>query len=177
MPGGSDDAKYIQDPLNIAGDYTYSDNDVRHRAVLSGVWNLEYGSSFGYADMFLKGWSLSGIITYQTGQPYSGLINTDLNGDQNGRNDRAPGFARNTFRLPDYFSIDPRITKDISVGGGLHVQLIGEAFNLTNHHNIVGVSQTYYSLVSGSLVQQGNFGRPTVAADPRTIQAAIKLIY
>ena len=68
--------------------------------VLSGVWNLDYARSFGYADMFLKGWTMSGIVTYQSGQPYSALVNTDLNTDQNGRNDRAPGFERNTFNLP-----------------------------------------------------------------------------
>src|SRR5690349_13834405 len=35
-----DDAKYASDPLNLQHDYTFGDNDVRDRVVLSGVWSL-----------------------------------------------------------------------------------------------------------------------------------------
>src|SRR5205085_5323941 len=36
-----DDAKHVSDPLNIRNDYTYGDNDVRDRVVVSGVWSLD----------------------------------------------------------------------------------------------------------------------------------------
>ena len=38
----TDDAKYAMDPLRPPGRPGPGDNDVRHRAVLSGVWNLDY---------------------------------------------------------------------------------------------------------------------------------------
>lgn len=41
VPGGGDDAKFIQYPLDIDGDWGPGDNDVRHRVVFSGVWSLD----------------------------------------------------------------------------------------------------------------------------------------
>lgn len=183
VPGGSDDAKYIQDPLDIQGDWSVGDNDVRHRVVLSGVWDLDgYTTSFaGWQKWLLGGWSLAGIAAYQTGQPYSATVNTDLNNDGNARNDRAPEFARNSFRLPSQFSVDPRITKVLPLRGSLRVQLIAEAFNVFNRSNVSGVRNTYYGFSGGQLIPQTNpatgFGSPTTSAGPRIIQLAGKITF
>jgi outer membrane receptor protein involved in Fe transport len=177
VPQGSDDAKYAQDPLDLEGDWSYSDSDVRHRWVLSGVWDLDYGTFSGWQQALFGGWTLSGIATWQSGQPYSALVNADLNNDGNNRNDRAPGFARNSFRLPDYFSLDPRITKEFGIYGPVRVQLIAEAFNITNHTNLSTERNTFYSLINNQLVPQSNFGTPNTAADPRTYQIAAKLMF
>ena len=182
VPGGSDDAKYLQDPLDIDGDWGPGDNDVRHRVVLSGVWDLDgYTSNFsGWQKAVLGGWSLSGIASYQTGQPYSALAATDLNNDGNTRNDRAPGFGRNTFRLPAIFSVDPRITKSFTVGG-VGLQLIAEAFNVLNDSNVNLERNTYYGFTSGQLVPQTNpltgFGSPAGSAGPRIVQLAAKVSF
>ncbi|HYO76890.1 MAG TPA: TonB-dependent receptor, partial [Thermoanaerobaculia bacterium] len=173
VPGGSDDAKYIQDPLNIDGDWAPGDNDVRHRVVFSGVWDLDgYTQSFrGWKQWVLGGWSLSGIAAYQTGQPYSAIVSSDLNNDGNTRNDRAPGFARNSFRLPSTFSVDPRIAKSVPLGSAMRLQLIAEAFNVFNRSNVNAVRNTYYGLQNGQLVPQTNpatgFGSPSTSAGPR----------
>lgn len=184
VPNGSDDAKYLQDPLDIDGEWADGDNDVRHRLVLSGVWNLdEYTGGFtGWQKALLGGWSLSGIALYQTGQPYSAMVSgTDLNNDGNNRSDRAPGFARNTFRLPAQFSIDPRITKDIPVAGRARIQLIAEAFNVLNRSNVSLERNVYYGFSSGQLVPQPNpatgFGSPTASSGPRIMQLAAKVSF
>ncbi|HEX8617038.1 MAG TPA: TonB-dependent receptor [Thermoanaerobaculia bacterium] len=183
VPGGSDDAKYIQDPLDIDGDWAPGDNDVRHRVVLSGVWDLGgYTQSYrGWKQWLLGGWSLSGIAAYQTGQPYTAIVSTDLNNDGNTRNDRAPGFGRNSFRLPSTFSVDPRIAKSIPVAGVMQVQLIAEAFNVFNRSNVNAVRNTYYGFQNGQLVPQTNpntgFGSPTTSAGPRIVQLAAKLTF
>jgi outer membrane receptor protein involved in Fe transport len=148
VPASSDDAKFAQDPINLNGDYASGDNDVRHRIVVSGVWDLNYAS--GISNSFLRGfasnWSLSGIVFFQTGQPYSAMMptNVDLNNDGNPRNDRAPGFGRNTFRLPSQFSVNPRITRRIPIGP-VDVELIAEAFNVFNNKNINFVGTTFYT--------------------------------
>jgi hypothetical protein len=183
VPGGSDDAKYIQDPLDIDGDWSVGDNDVRHRVVLSGVWDLDgYTTNFGgWQKWLLGGWSLAGIASYQTGQPYTATVNTDLNNDGNARNDRAPGFERNTFRLPSQFSVDPRLTKTLPVRSSMRVQLIAEAFNVFNRSNVSGVRNTYYGFSGGQLIPQTNpatgFGSPTTSAGPRIIQLAGKITF
>ncbi len=87
-------------------------------------------------------------MTAQSGQPYSAMVNTDLNNDSNRSTDRTPGIGRDTFYLPRTVSLDPRITKNFQLTERLRLQLIGEAFNIFNHTNINGVSRTQYAVTS-----------------------------
>ncbi len=182
VPGTFDDAKFASDPQNFATDYTYGDNDVRHRVVLSGVWSLDSyakGIQNGFLKALAEGWTISGIASYQTGQPYSAQVSTDLNNDGNSRNDLAPGTRRNQFRYPSQFSVDPRITRNIPVMGKAHLQLIAEAFNLFNRSNVNGVLQTYYSYnaATTTLTPVSSFGGPTLSSGPRIMQLAAKVSF
>jgi hypothetical protein len=184
---GTDDPKFAQDPLNLHGDYAPGDNDVPHRIVLSGVWSLDsYSQKMGgVSRAIFGGWTISGIASWQSGQPYSPVVNTDINNDGNARNDRAPGFARNSFRLPHQFSVDPRITKDIGLFAGARLQLIAEAFNLFNESNVTVVRNTYYAVtntagVPSKFTLQDNtapFGQPTTSFGPRIMQFAAKITF
>ena len=147
VPFSSDDAKMVQDPLNPAGDRGPGVNDQRHRFVFSPIWDLNsYASGLSPAARYLLGgWQLSAILTAQTGQPYSGLVNFDLNGDSNSRTDRTPGLGRDTFYLPNFVSFDPRITKSIPITERVKAQLILEAYNAFNRVNYTSVSTTQFS--------------------------------
>ena len=186
--GTGDDAKFAQDSHDFADSYGPGDADQRHRLVISGYWSLNYAGGIKNSVMrsIFSDWALSGILTIQSGQPYSAIIGTDINNDLNTRNDRAPGFGRNTFNYETYVSLDPRITKEIPFGGsGIRLQLIAEAFNLLNRSNVTnspvngstGVRNTYYALVNNVLVTQTNFGVPLASAGPRIVQLAAKLIF
>jgi outer membrane receptor protein involved in Fe transport len=147
VPFSSDDAKMVQDPLNPHGDRGPGVNDQRHRLVLSSVWDLDSYArplSLGWRYL-LGGWQLSGILTAETGQPYSGLVNSDLNKDSNSRTDRTPGLGRDTFYLPNFVSLDPRITKNIPITERIKAQLILEAYNAFNHTNFTSVNTTEFS--------------------------------
>jgi outer membrane receptor protein involved in Fe transport len=177
-----DDAKYVSDPLNIGKDYTFGDNDVRDRIVLSGVWSLDNYAAHvpsGFLHALAAGWTLSGIVSYQTGQPFSPTVSTDLNGDGNSANDLAPGFKRNSFRLPTQMSVDPRITRDIVLPSNFRVQLIAEAFNVLNRHNVSNVNRTYYSYNATTKVFTPNptFNLPTATSGQRIMQLAAKLTF
>jgi outer membrane receptor protein involved in Fe transport len=178
VPGGGDDFKYVNDPKHPEQEYTFGDNDQRHRLVVSGLWNLDYGKhDGGFVDRYVTGgWALSGIVTVGTGFRYSGGVNSDLNADRNRNSDRAPGTSRNQFIGPTFFSVDPRITKHIPIAG-VDLQLIAEAFNIFNRSNVTAVNTTYYSLVNGGLVYQTRFGTPTTSAGPRIVQLAAKAVF
>lgn len=150
VPFSFDDSKMVQDPLHTAGDRGPGVNDQRHRFVLSGIWDLNsYASHIsGPAHYLLGGWQLSGILTAQSGQPYSGLVNSDLNNDSNNRTDRTPGLGRDTFYLPNFVSVDPRITKSVPLTERVKAQLIIEAYNAFNRVNYTSVSATQYSVSS-----------------------------
>ncbi|HEY2829308.1 MAG TPA: hypothetical protein VGJ88_04265, partial [Thermoanaerobaculia bacterium] len=160
------------------------DNDVRHRIVLSGVWSLDsYAANMknGVAHAVFGGWSISGIASYQTGQPYSAVLsnNIDLNNDGNARNDRVPGYGRNTFRLPNIFEISPRVAKDINMFYGTKLQLIAEAFNVFNFSNVNSVRNGLYSYNSATntLVRQTNFRQPLSSNGERIMQLAAKITF
>jgi hypothetical protein len=69
----------VQDSFNRAGDRGDANFDVRHRVVTSFIWDMP----FLKANKLLGGWHLSGIATFQTGQPYTILIGPDINLDGN----------------------------------------------------------------------------------------------
>ncbi len=148
VPFSSDDAKMVQDPLNFRGDRGAGVNDQRHRFVLSAIWDLD-GYAHGMSSMgryFLGGWQVSGILTAQTGQPYSAQVNFDLNGDGNSRTDRVPGVGRDTFYLPNFVSLDPRLAKNIALTERVKLQLILEAYNVLNRTNYTSLSSTQFSV-------------------------------
>lgn len=62
----------LLDPFNPQLDYGYSDFDARHRFVASWTWNIPYFEHMsGAAKHILGGWSLNGIFTARTGNPFS----------------------------------------------------------------------------------------------------------
>ena len=124
----------------------------------------------------LAGWTFAMIFTAQSGQPYSGYVSTDINGDGNARNDIAPGTARNQFELPAQVSLDPRIARDVPIGR-VKLQFIWEAFNLLNRANVSSVRTGLYSVSGTVLTRVANFQEPTATSGPRIMQLALKVLF
>ncbi len=182
----------LSDATNPRADRGPGVNDQRHRFVFSGIWQIGEARSFTRAPrMLLGGWELSGIFAAQTGLPYSALVSFDLNNDGNSNNDRTPGLGRNTFHLPRSISLDPRVTKNLPISENVRLQLIGEAFNIFNHGNIITVRTTQFARSASPgicgiagvpcLVPQNAalsaFGTPTATSGPRIMQLAAKLVF
>jgi hypothetical protein len=167
----------------------------------TGHWKITFSSFTSHkkfrtqpppvAKAILGGWGVSGILTAQSGQPYSGLVNFDLNNDGNSATDRTPGLGRNTFYLPATVSLDPRITRTVPLTERAKLQFIWEAFNVFNRANVTGVRTTQFSLstllaICGTagtpcLVPQNTglsaFGTPTATSGPRIIQLSAKFVF
>jgi hypothetical protein len=182
----------VQNPTDPSSDRGPGSNDQRHRFTLGTVWTLNYGSSLPrVARAIVRGWELSGILTAQSGQPYSGLINFDLNNDGVFATDRTPGLGRNTFYMPASVSLDPRLTRNIGIGERAKLQIIWEAFNVLNHANITYVNNIQYTVSAVSsdcgtapapcLVPQNQgvsaFGTPFFSSGPRIMQLAMKVTF
>lgn len=187
-PGGGTEARLLSDPYDARADRGPGAVDARHRFVLSGVWELNYASRLrGPAKAVFGGWELSGIVAVQSGLPYSGLVNSDLNNDGNPFSDRTPGQPRNTFYRPARVSLDPRLTRNVRLTECARLQFIWEAFNVFNRANITEVRTTQFSRSTSAavcgiaaapcLVPQSNFGAPTATSGPRVVQLALKLLF
>jgi len=193
VPFGSDDAKMVYNPAVPELDRAPGNNDQRSRMVISAIWALNYLSDRPAAvRAILGGWELSGIFTAETGLPYTPLVNFDLNGDGNSRNERVPGTLRNSLRHPGIISFDPRVTKNFPLHESFKFQFIMESFNIFNRANIgatvaspVGVNTTQFSrsttacgsVGSPCLVPNAAFATPTAVRDPRIIQFALKAVF
>ncbi|HET7696303.1 MAG TPA: hypothetical protein VFK57_11385, partial [Vicinamibacterales bacterium] len=178
VPGNAgDDLKYASNPADFEADRTAGNNDQRHRFVGSAVFSTNAFAGEGLAGAFARGWTVSAILTAQSGQPYTARVGAvDLNNDGNTRNDIAPGTRRNQFRLPAVVSFDPRIARDVPIGAA-RMTLIWEAFNLFNRSNFSSLDATYYSVAGTTLTRSTTFGRPLASAGERIMQVALKVSF
>ncbi len=182
---GADDAKYIQNSLNIRSDRGLGESDRTHRFVASGVWDLDYTSGIknGVARSILEGWSLSGILTLQSGFVYSGRIRGDANNDGNNATDRTPFLGRNTFRAPAFYSLDFRVTRSIKVHERVRLELFAEGFNIFNRFNVntVDVNQFVLTSFTGGIItltQNPTFRNPiNNSTGPRNFQLAARIVF
>ncbi len=164
----SSSSAYPEDQFNLNGDWGPSNFDVEHKFVLSGSYQLPW-------DMMI-----SGIIYIRSGFPYTAHDGRDLNNDGYSRNERAvvetsPGvfyhYDRNTFRQPYFRNIDLRLSKIIRFGRDLELEIIAEAFNLTNEDNMY-TDETQLVNRYGEIDE--DFGKLTQAGDPRSYQLGLK---
>ena len=116
------------DPFNLAPEWAYSKNDVRHNFNLNALADIPGGFTAG------------AIFFARTGAPYTPIIGFDTQNDANDENDRAiingHVVGRNSFRQPAFFDLDFRLLKAFRFGNGREIELIAEAFNVTRAINL-----------------------------------------
>ncbi|MEO8371452.1 MAG: TonB-dependent receptor [Candidatus Solibacter sp.] len=72
----------VQNPINTqAGEWGLSGDDVPHAFVFSGSYELPFGKNMkGFTGKLLKGWTINGIIRYESGRPQVITMTNDLGG-------------------------------------------------------------------------------------------------
>ena len=166
--------------LDLRGERGLSSFDQRHRFVVSGVFQgPEIGIGLGRV---LSGFTLSPIVTYDSGHPFNILLGQDANGDTQANTDRPLHAGRNTGAGPDYVSVDLRIARAFAFGENIRLEGIFEAFNLFNRVNYSGVNNIVGPTPLPSYHVEGRSDVPanaplgfTSAFDPRQIQLGVKL--
>jgi hypothetical protein len=170
-----------QDYLAPQLDRAVSDNDVRHRLVLTllaespGNWIAPF-----------RNFEFSMLNTLQSPQYYNVLAGSDINGDGFPFNDRVGNLGRNTYRGDSYYDTDIRLQRLLSVSERVKVNLSAEVLNLLNRVNVQDVDQVYGSgeflgpvpkAYGDGVASPANptFGTPTFAGAARQIQLSLKL--
>jgi len=111
-----DDGLSHQDSYNIRADRALSDIDVRHRATITGVYEIPIGRGrkIGtdwnrWMDMAFGAWQLNGIATFSTGTPLgmsatnnAGIFNQAIRANNNGTSGKLTGPVQD--RLLSYFN-------------------------------------------------------------------------
>jgi hypothetical protein len=128
----SDYAPFDQTTLNA--ERANSDFDQRHKVVVAGVFDSPFKS------VWLSGFELSPLFTYNSGHPFNLLAGADINQDNHFTNDRPPGAPRNSGIGPDLINFDMRLSRTFKFGERYGLQLLAEGFNIANRTNYASVN-------------------------------------
>ena len=162
----------VQNNFNIRDDRGLSDNDQRHRLVISGSLEVPRHDKATGFQRFLCGFQLGYIFTYASRLPFNVLLGSDRNFDTN-NNDRPLGVGRNTGRGFDFASLDLRLSRRFRLSERVDLQVLAESFNVLNRANFGVPNNTFGSGVN----PLPSFGQPTAAFDPRQFQFGVKVTF
>ena len=146
-----------QDNFNVHDDWGRSDNDQRHRVVLSGTAPAIKGVQFAY------------LFSYASAPPFNVQTGNDRNNDTNA-NDRPAGVGRNTGEGFDSATLDLRVSRAFTIRGPHRLEVIVDAFNVLNRSNFLIPNNTF----GPGTTPLPSFGQPTAAADPRQFQIGVR---
>jgi hypothetical protein len=194
VPGTS-----VQDWYNLRGERARSYQDIPHRVVITGTWEVPFKPHSAIARGFIGGWQLNGISTIQSGRPIA-LAATVSNGGN--RPNVVPGVSdqpsnQSLFQwfnpaafsqpaaftmgtasrtLPDingpsFFDLDASVFKYFPIKERMKLQFRAEVFNLTNTPSFD---------VPGRTLGSSTFGVVTSTLTPahtREMQLALQLLF
>jgi hypothetical protein len=192
--GSGDSSEQVLDAHDLARQRGPSSFDVTHRFASSFNYALPF-SALGGPRFLVEGWQINGIVTLQSGQPFTPFIsvfdpyrNESFNrpnvvGDPNANVPDglafnpaafaapAPGTfgnaGRNIVRGDGFQSVDLSIFKRIPIADSTSVELRGEFVNSFNNVNFQGPDVNLAS----------NPGVFRAAAQPRIVQLGAKLTF
>lgn len=156
-----------QNANDVAAERGRSDNDQRHRLELSGTLVTPRAADDSLFHRLTGGWLFSYIFSYASALPFNIQLPNDRNGDTN-FNDRPVGVGRNSGEGFDYQSLDLRLSRTLTLGGGVSLEGIVDVFNVLNRANYQ---------VPNNIYGPPTFGRPTAVNDPRQFQLGLRLIF
>ena len=164
--GGGASGPQPQDPRNLAAERGNSIIDLRHRLTASYLWELPFGrgktllNHGGIVNLVLGGWQTNGILTVQSGLPFSAVLNSSTTNTGTGSRPNAVGpvtyphtlqkwfdptaFAtpapftygnagRDTLFGPGRVNWDMSLFKNFVIHEQTRFEFRAEAFNVFNH--------------------------------------------
>lgn len=194
------DALVVGRPGNVQNAYATSlewgpsVTDQRNRFVAAWVAQPKFQLQQATLNKLVNNWMASSVVTAGSGRPLNATMAGDPNADGNIYNDRLPGYIRNAFVGPNYFSTDMRLTRSIRCGERVVWNLMAESFNLFNRTNsrvqisddgfynssgqFVAYSTTVgHKVYPGQFLVNSKFLTPTNAYAPRQLQFSLRLSF
>ena len=205
------DPNFPQNSYNVRAERGRSNFDVPHRFVASYSYDLPFGrgkahlANAGWATTLLSGWQTFGIVTVQSGRPFTVALLPDIDNSGTGRsilgfgaNDRpnVVGDPNSGSRTTDHwfntaaFSFPPRGTfgnagRNILDGPGyrnVNASLVKntqltERLNLQFRAEVFNLFNHPNFDLPDNFVGSPTFGRITSARDPRHLQFGLKLLF
>jgi outer membrane receptor protein involved in Fe transport len=150
------------DPFDLDKDWGRSDDDQRHRLVVSGSVNSH-------------GFQVSGMMQAYSALPLnitSGV--TTIQGTAGRPIVDGAFIPRNSGTGASFFSVGARISRSFRIRDRVSVEGLLEAFNLTNHRNVVSYNANFGSGAYPAS-PSATFGQVLAVSEPRSLQLAARL--
>jgi carboxypeptidase family protein len=164
------DTNDLMVPNDLRFDKGNSIYDVRNRFVVNAVAESPWKHQ-GWLGWFADNWQIAPIFQVQSGLPFSLTTSGSAPGSLGGINGsngafRMESIGRNTFRFPNTWVQDLRLSKSFNFQEKYSLELVADVFNLANHTNVTGITTLGYSIVSSGSVSTAAGSVPCSAAAP-----------
>jgi hypothetical protein len=126
------------DPFDLSRDWARSDDDQRHRLVISGAVQTSTAPARNGWEYLTNGFQFSGMLQASSALPFnitSGA--TTLQGTAGRPLVDGEFIERNAGVGTAFLNVNARISRAFRVKGRLRLEALVEGFNLTNHVNVV----------------------------------------
>jgi hypothetical protein len=163
------------DPFDLSTDWGRSDNDQRHRLVVSGTVQAATRAPVTALEHLTHGWQVSGMLQAYSALPFnitSGV--TTIQGTAGRPIVNGTFIERNAGKGSDFFSLALRVTRTFHLTPRLELEGVAEAFNITNRQNVITRNTSFGAGVYPDNPAQ-NFGQPTAVGEPRSMQLGARL--
>ena len=163
------------DPFDVSKDWGRSDDDQRHRLVMSGAVQSPSKAPTSPIEYLTHGFEVSAMLQAYSAPPLnitSGI--TTIQGTT-GRPIVDGGFIpRNAGEGSDFFGLNVRVNRTLHVSGRVQVDVLAEGFNLTNHVNALTRNGNFGAGAYPSSPSP-TFGQITAVGEPRSFQLGARV--
>jgi hypothetical protein len=162
------------DPFDLSKDWGRSDDDQRHRLVISGTVQSSLTQATTVWDRFRRGFQVSAMLQAYSALPLnitSGV--TTIQGTAGRPIVNGAFIERNAGDGSNFFSVNARISRLFHITESLEIEALAEAFNLTNRENVQTRNANFGSGAYPSNPSP-SFGQITAVGEPRTLQFGLR---
>ena len=165
------------DPLDVSKDWGRSDDDQRHRLVLYGSVQSPMAPAATLWEYLTHGFQVGGMVQAYSAPPFNILSGVTTVQGTPGRPIVDGEFIDcNAGEGTRYVNVTARVSRTFRLGPRVQLEALVEAFNLTNHVNVVTRNTTF-----GPGAYPDNplpaFGQVTAVGEPRSLQFGFRVRY
>ena len=165
------------DPFDLSKDWGRSDNDQRHRLVVTGAIATPSTPAATFWEHLSHGFELSGVLQYYSAVPFN--ITTGTNTIQGTAARPAVNGAfisRNAGVGSAFSTVNLRLSRTFALGRRARLDGLIEAFNLLDRRNDIA-RITVFGTGAYPTNPAPNFGQVTVVGEPRSVQLGFRFRY
>jgi hypothetical protein len=163
------------DPFDLSKDWGRSDDDQRHRLVVTGALHSSMAPPATTWERISNGFELSGMLQAYSAPPInltSGV--TTIQGTAGRPIVNGEFIGRNSGSGSDFFSVSARVSRAIRLAGRLELEALAEVFNLTNRRNDL-TRNANFGPGAYPTNPSPTFGQVTSVGEPRSLQFAVRV--